>query len=535
MTTTLVLSTLVGTAAGIPLLRFFTHVNLKELEEKAQQWVIRLSKFLPVLAFLPFAVYSLSLALFIVLLAVALTNVIRMVTAISNPSKADERGTYSGFKNVGIFAASGIIVIEIALASANAGFFPSNHPWFCAWIGRERAVPALFFALKDDDAHVSNTARIELLKIGASTIPELLLLTNDSNKHIRRQSTSMIIELGQIQSIREKSPDPIQAFISILGYKTYDISPFGYDIKGIDFGRIAEEELMKYGEQTVPQLASALKRNNLQDIEYSSIFHILRSIPLNRLVPLLLKSFEGQANTLNFDLGAKLASFGAPAIPHLIKGLDSDDPWIRYWTKEALVRIEKPSIVPLRKVLANGSDNARAEAALALGQLQDRSAVPMLITVIKTSPPEVRDDAIRALGIIGDRDTAPFLISEYKKSPQALTLEAISNLRTPIAIPVMVEAFRSDTYEIRHAAFEGLKQAAWIGEKGNFGELIEKLDGGTFAEQNKAIILLERKGDYTVLPALERSDRYYHALQPSDTDFTKCNLCHAIKTIKSRQ
>lgn len=93
----------------------------------------------------------------------------------------------------------------------------------------------------------------------------------------------------------------------------------------------------------------------------------------------------------------------APAVRHLVE--TSDSPLVRANAIRTLGRIgDAPACVLLRTILANTAEplRARQEAALALGELRDIDAVPLLMRTVATDEQdpaiELGLSAIQALG-----------------------------------------------------------------------------------------------------------------------------------------
>ena len=151
---------------------------------------------------------------------------------------------------------------------------------------------------------------------------------------------------------------------------------------------------------------------------------------------------------------------GAPAVPALIQALgdsdrdvrraaatrarlransQGDSGWdVRRAAAEALVKIGTPAVSPLIQALGDRSENVRAAAAWALGDLGDPQAIPALIQALGDQSENVRWAAAWALGDLGDPQAVPPLIkalrdrSENVRCAAAWALGAIGD---PQAIP----------------------------------------------------------------------------------------------------
>jgi len=125
----------------------------------------------------------------------------------------------------------------------------------------------------------------------------------------------------------------------------------------------------------------------------------------------------------------------------------------------------------LRKLLADRSPAVRARTALAVGRLQDSTAVPDLLPLLADPSAEVRREAVFALGQIGHR-SARAAIEPKLKDTDAETVEL---------------------------AIEALGK---LGDKAATAAITPFLQTGTVGERGEAAVALWRLADSTALPAL---------------------------------
>ena len=125
----------------------------------------------------------------------------------------------------------------------------------------------------------------------------------------------------------------------------------------------------------------------------------------------------------------------------------------------------------LRKLLADRSPEVRARAALAVGRLQDSTAVPDLLPLLKDITPEVRREAVFALGQTGHA-SARTAIEQRLKDPDPETVEL---------------------------AIEALGK---LGDKAATPAITPFLATGTVGERSEAAVAMWRLADSTALPAL---------------------------------
>jgi cyclophilin family peptidyl-prolyl cis-trans isomerase len=125
----------------------------------------------------------------------------------------------------------------------------------------------------------------------------------------------------------------------------------------------------------------------------------------------------------------------------------------------------------LKALLAHANPAVRARAALAVGRLQDSTAVPDLVSLLGDANPAVRREAVFALGQTGHR-SARGPLELRLKDPDAETVEL---------------------------AIEALSK---LGEKSSGASIAAFLATGTPGQRGEAAVGLWRLADSTALPAL---------------------------------
>ena len=93
-----------------------------------------------------------------------------------------------------------------------------------------------------------------------------------------------------------------------------------------------------------------------------------------------------------------------------------------------------------RRGLGRGSWSARAKAALALGLIRDRQAVPLLVGVLDDQHDEIRAAAVDALGSIGDVAAVQALlarIGEQSRHQQARLVEALRRIGPAVTASIV--------------------------------------------------------------------------------------------------
>lgn len=94
--------------------------------------------------------------------------------------------------------------------------------------------------------------------------------------------------------------------------------------------------------------------------------------------------------------------------------------WIQKDKMEKCVEMGTPAVAPLIAYMENETSSfSRKKAALPLGRLGDKRAVPILLECVQDDNEYLRKDCVQALGMIGDQQAVPALLN-------ALTDEMIS-------------------------------------------------------------------------------------------------------------
>ncbi len=137
-----------------------------------------------------------------------------------------------------------------------------------------------------------------------------------------------------------------------------------------------------------------------------------------------------------------------------------------------------PTVVPaLQARLQDPTDSIRIKAARSIGILRGRTAVPMLILVMKEDcNPSVRFEAIRALGKIGDtaaaKDVLPFTLSTESKlrTEAALTL---GRLHDRAALPELTRLFMKEAALQKRQADASVPRRADGGDRADRRPVLE--------------------------------------------------------------
>jgi cyclophilin family peptidyl-prolyl cis-trans isomerase/HEAT repeat protein len=218
------------------------------------------------------------------------------------------------------------------------------------------------------------------------------------------------------------------------------------------------------------------------------------------------------------------ATAGRPAIvappppSDLLRLLTDDEARTRRRAALAIGRVGLKDAVPaLQQALGDSEFEVRQMAAFALGLIGDPSARPALLNALKDSEPAVQGRAAEALGTIGDKSDAPAITQMVYGLVQAGALNNVApdDLTFPLAPPV--EAVRLGLYAlVRLGSFDGIAQSVLMG--GN---------GAPVSAWWPIAYALGRAGDARAVPALT-------ALLPTPGRFTAAFAARGLGALKAQ-
>jgi HEAT repeat protein len=148
-------------------------------------------------------------------------------------------------------------------------------------------------------------------------------------------------------------------------------------------------------------------------------------------------------------------------ITALIKYLSEKDPFVRAIGCEVLGKMrERKALKQIMMLLKDPSKYVREKAAISLGQIGDKKAVPVLVEALeKDDAEEVRVTIAGVLGHLRDKVAVPALIKTLEDpSPTARMKSAISLglIGDPEAIPALYKVLKDPNELVRKYACEAL-------------------------------------------------------------------------------
>jgi len=143
----------------------------------------------------------------------------------------------------------------------------------------------------------------------------------------------------------------------------------------------------------------------------------------------------------------------------MIQLLGDDDAGIRKNAARRLTHVGAPAVEPLISALRNRNPKVRANAAWALGELEERSAVDGLRRATKDSKKEVRSAAVAALARIGDASAVAPLAKQLRDRDPTVALDAahsLGKLGGPAAVEILIKALSNSHGGVRLVAAQSL-------------------------------------------------------------------------------
>jgi HEAT repeat protein/cyclophilin family peptidyl-prolyl cis-trans isomerase len=154
-------------------------------------------------------------------------------------------------------------------------------------------------------------------------------------------------------------------------------------------------------------------------------------------------------------------------------------PRVRWWPVAfALQRLEDKRALPALLTLAHEANPyTRAFAVKGLGAITDRSALPVLMPLLTSGDRNVLVETVRALGRIGDRSTAEPLMKLLRDATtdplvRLETVTALGSMQTPAVAEMLLDALADRSPAIRAAALRSIATA----DPENFVAVLSGLD-----------------------------------------------------------
>ncbi len=224
----------------------------------------------------------------------------------------------------------------------------------------------------------------------------------------------------------------------------------------------------------------------------------------------------------------RLIEIGEPAVPKLLKLLNSDDPDMREYAAAILGSIgDKRAVKPLIAML-QGHRRRRYIAAWALGMMRAKQAIGPLVDALSVKNDAIRKEATRALINLGP-DAVPALIAALK-SPDTDTREfsirALGEIEDKRAEEPIIGLLNDKNSGVTEVAALALGS---VGTGKSIPPLIKTLDSRDVTTKVNASISLGQLGAKAAIPMLT-------AMMKTDKDSYVRQWCaRALENITGRK
>jgi HEAT repeat protein len=174
-----------------------------------------------------------------------------------------------------------------------------------------------------------------------------------------------------------------------------------------------------------------------------------------------VRQLDGEDDVLRSEAAWALLETGAPAVPFLLKGLESERLKARQVTQWILVKIGESSVDPLKRLLKVGSEEGREQAARVLGVIASESAVPALTDALNDPVSKVREAASSALKGVDAAGPIAGLVRTLREGDEDACIDAalaLAELSDERALKALVETLRDERHGVRFYAAEALRK-----------------------------------------------------------------------------
>lgn len=172
----------------------------------------------------------------------------------------------------------------------------------------------------------------------------------------------------------------------------------------------------------------------------------------------------------------------ARAVAALSRALNDDDPEVRNHALDALGEFTETEEISVQQIAPSAQDaraDTRAKAAEMLGEIGDRSAIPILQRLLKDTSADVRRQAVEALGKMKDSGSGSAMLA-LVKDPVAdvrrAALEALCELKVVIPTGDLNALLADASPEVRATALEYVKEQPALANVTIIQRLLEDSD-----------------------------------------------------------
>lgn len=227
----------------------------------------------------------------------------------------------------------------------------------------------------------------------------------------------------------------------------------------------ATDSIVALGKSAVPSLIEIAESGDPGEILSAVV--ALGKIKDKRAIEVLSAIVQQQSPMLRCHAAEALGEIGdSKGLKALALALEDEDSNVRVNAASAMLKIPDERMAkPLIKALSDTDPQVRMCAAITLGNCGDKSAVPHLVKLLDEDDGGIVVAACESLGKLGDKTSVNRLIEllvppEEGQDPTILskTIDSIRRIRTPEAVPALLDLLDTEDPVIRQKVVEAIGQ-----------------------------------------------------------------------------
>jgi HEAT repeat protein len=229
----------------------------------------------------------------------------------------------------------------------------------------------------------------------------------------------------------------------------------------------------------------------LHDVDGARYLPLAAAIAMGRLgtaaaAEALVEVLDGPPEFYRFSHVNALRRIGTPAVPALLRALETGIGTQRHWAASILGELHEPrALQPLIAALGDIDEGIRTTAAGALGWLGDARAAPALLPLLSDPTPSVRAQAAHALGRLEGTKVVPAstllpLLNDPSPDVRAAAVQALGRIGEAEAVTAL-ERLRQDDHAEDEERITVSEYAAWA-----LDEITARLDAAHITEERRS-------------------------------------------------
>ncbi len=340
----------------------------------------------------------------------------------------------------------------------------------------KKAINALIEALKDPVPEVRMNAAFSLGEFQApEAVEPLIELLKDENGEV---VSSTITALGML-----KDPRATEPLCEVIKRDDVKITPAGDSITHFEGSSSRHQEaVFALGEigdpRAVDTLLDQLADKEIGNSAASSLGRIKSEYVFGKLIKLL----DSKNPTTRTNAVAVYEYIQDPAaVPILIKMMNDRVPEVRREAAYALGHFNESEEIaqteqPLINALGDSKIEVQAAAAVSLGSIKSKKAIPLLAKLIQSKDPTLCETAIHALGRFKDPEATDSLIADLQDKNWRVRIDIVYSLMEMgdiRAVDPLISLLGDENYKVRQGAATGLGK---LGDRNAVEPLLKALE-----------------------------------------------------------